>query len=410
MTRSLNELLLGIDAGGSKTIAWLALREPSGSPVRADLPVGVLGAGQAGPANVQAVGIDRAGEQMESAILQAFSMAGMPRGAVGAAVIGAAGAGRPEAKAAIQQWAIRAGVARRITVVTDGQLILPAGTPDGWGIALVAGTGSLAMGRPRPQGADAGQSGAGANAAGADAGGAAGAAAGGTISAATGGASLTRAGEPPLRAGGWGFLMGDEGGGYWMALQALAAVARAADGLDQPTSLTPKLMKALGAGAAAIATGDARQMISPLYAMAADRGRIARLAELTLEAATEGDEVALTIFKQAAHHLAGLALSVARRMEGPTAGPAAGRATGLATGPMSGPMSAAGDSPATTDAPQRAEPRSYPLAMSGGLLVNHEPLRLAVLEELTRHGFTPNPLTLVPHPVAGAVMLARGMG
>ena len=48
------------------------------------------------------------------------------------------------------------------------------------------------------------------------------------------------------RASGWGYLIGDEGSGYDIAIKGLQAVARAADGRDAPTELTDGILNRLG--------------------------------------------------------------------------------------------------------------------------------------------------------------------
>src|SRR5207302_776208 len=84
----------------------------------------------------------------------------------------------------------------------DAALLLAAGTPEGWGVAVVAGTGSMAFARA--------------------------------------------ADGRTARAGGWGPLLGDEGSGYAIALAGLRAAARSADGRAQVTPLTDRLLAAYG--------------------------------------------------------------------------------------------------------------------------------------------------------------------
>ena len=86
------------------------------------------------------------------------------------------------------EWAEQAGWARSVLMVNDGDLVIAAGTPEGWGIGVIAGTGSIAVGR-------------------------------------------TKDGRT-ARAGGWGHLIGDEGSAYRIVLDALRLVARRADGRD----------------------------------------------------------------------------------------------------------------------------------------------------------------------------------
>ena len=128
-------------------------------------------------------------------------------------------------------------------VIEDAALLLAAGTPDGWGVAVVAGTGSMAFAR----GADG----------------------------------------RTARAGGWGPLLGDEGSGYAIALAGLRAAARAADGRAAATPLTDRLLAAFG-------LTRPEELIGVVY-RGGDRAALAALAPVVLEAADAGDAVAAEI-------------------------------------------------------------------------------------------------------------------
>ena len=145
-------------------------------------------------------------------------------------------------------------------VTGDSTLLLAAGTPAGVGVAVVAGTGSMAFAR----GAD-GQT---------------------------------------YRAGGWGPLMGDEGSGYAVATAGLRAAARAADGRGPATALTDRLLAAYG-------LGRVEDLIGVVY-RESDRAEIAALAPVVLALADEGDPVAAGIAQDAAVELAAAAAAAAR--------------------------------------------------------------------------------------------------
>src|SRR5579883_899723 len=184
------ELLLGIDGGGTRTIVLLATRRASDWKV--------LGRGEAGPSNRQAVGTPAALAALDEATDRAFAASGRPRSAVHAACLGLAGAGRPVDQEIVREWATRANLAAEVQVIEDAALLLAAGTPAGWGVAVVAGTGSMAYARD---------------------------AAGRTA-----------------RSGGWGPLLGDEGSGYAIALAGLRAAAGSADGRAVAPPLTDRLL------------------------------------------------------------------------------------------------------------------------------------------------------------------------
>src|SRR5439155_1441889 len=74
-------LVVGIDGGGTRTVALLA-REGV-----------VIGRGEAGPSNLRAVGEARALMALDEAVARAFAAAGIQRTAAGSACLGVAGAG-----------------------------------------------------------------------------------------------------------------------------------------------------------------------------------------------------------------------------------------------------------------------------------------------------------------------------
>ena len=97
--------------------------------------------------------------------------------------------------------------------------------------------------------------------------------------------------------GGWGSLLGDEGGGYWIGLQALRAAARAEDGRGPRTPLYSQLLQQCGAV-------DMRAVFARVYATEIDQPLIAALAPLVLAGADAGDPVATAIVDAAAEELA----------------------------------------------------------------------------------------------------------
>jgi N-acetylglucosamine kinase-like BadF-type ATPase len=252
-----DDLVLGIDGGGTGTVALLAEARPG-----ADAPWVPLGRGEAGPSNIQAVGTAEALRALEDAIGRAFAAPGLERRPVASACFGLAGAGRPEDQAVVRSWAEQAGLARVIEVTSDTALLLAVGTPDGWGVAVVAGTGSTALART--------------------------------------------AGGATARAGGWGCLMGDEGSGYALTLAGLRAVARADDGRGPATRLTEAFLRELGLAKPA-------DLVATVYRGGRDRAGLAALAPVVLRCAQERDAVAETVVTAAADELAEAAVAAARK-------------------------------------------------------------------------------------------------
>lgn len=308
---NVTQLLLGIDGGGSKTEAWLARRDATGE-------VTVIGRAQAGPANPLDLGITAAQSAIRSAVNAAFGDAGLPLTTVSVAVMAVAGAAGDEPRQLLETWAVGARLAERCQVVADAEPVIAAGTPDGWGIALIAGTGSFARGRNQ-----------------------------------TG---------KRASAGGYGYLVGDEGSGFWLGKQALAAVVRQLERRGPETRLADALI-------ANADFPDSTALKRAVYAHGATRQSVAALAPLVADAAQKGDSVAAGILAEGARELAALVASVARDL-------------GLAE-------------------------QSFPLALAGSVLVNCRMMRDQLGEQLAAIDLTAEPSTLVPEPVAGCVRLAE---
>ena len=128
------------------------------------------------------------------------------------------------------------------------------------------------------------------------------------VIAGTGSVALARSviAERHVLAGGWGWLMGDQGGGFALGVAALRAAALAADGTGPPTVLGTLVCDALG-------TDDLRSVYNELTGSGFDRPAIGRLALVVTRASTDGDLVATRIVDEAAAYLASLVAAVAHR-------------------------------------------------------------------------------------------------
>ncbi len=168
--------------------------------------------------------------------------------------------GGPDDKAAI---AARTAGYRPLIVTHDAAIALAGATSGEPGIIVIAGTGSMAFGR--------------------------------------------NARGETARAGGWGYIFGDEGGAFDIARQALRAVLREHEGWGARTALTPALLEATGAS-------DANEMLHSFYGPDWPRVRVADLARTVSRIAEEGDPIALRLLHQAAQELALLAGSVRRQL------------------------------------------------------------------------------------------------
>ena len=117
---------------------------------------------------------------------------------------------------------------------------------------------------------------------------------------------INRSGES-AHAGGWGFLIGDEGGGYWLGLQTLKVAAKAADGFEKKTELYQQIFEHLN-----ISHPD--DLISWTYNPETTNRKIAQISELVLEVASRGDPVATKIVESGAEHLFQLYMNLVDRL------------------------------------------------------------------------------------------------
>ncbi len=256
------DLVIGVDGGGTNTVALLADRATGA----------VLGRGVSGPSNIQSVGVEAGLKALDAAIDRAFAAANLPRAKVGSIALGLAGIDRQEGLDVIHGWAARAEVADRLRTANDATLLLAAGTPDGWGLAVIAGTGSIAF-----------------------------------VRSATGEVG---------RCGGWGHTLGDEGSAYLLALNGLRAACRAADRVGPATELLPKFLTRMN-------LAGAPDLIPAIYRGPWDRAAIAGMAPVVLEAAESGDAVAGGIVRAEATELAHTAAAAVRNLGLPATLPVA---------------------------------------------------------------------------------------
>ena len=110
------------------------------------------------------------------------------------------------------------------------------------------------------------------------------------------------------RSGGWGYVLGDEGSGYWIGRSALRAVLREADKRGPKTMLTQMLLEHFG-------VGQAQGLIHEVYHTNLKPAAIGALARSVQKAFLEGDQAAIGILRAAANELESGAISVARRLE-----------------------------------------------------------------------------------------------
>jgi N-acetylglucosamine kinase-like BadF-type ATPase len=244
-------LFLGVDGGQSSTTALIA--DASGS---------ILGMGKAGPCNHvgAAEGPLKLKKTVSECLGQACSIAGLDAETVFFVSACFGMSGGPDDKASILSEIIRTS---NLTVTDDAVIALSGAMGGQPGVVTIAGTGSISLGRD---------------------------------------AHGRRA-----RAGGWGYVFGDEGGAFDLVRQALRAVLRNEEGWGSATRLREILLQQTGAS-------NANALLHAFYAKSWPRSRIAALAPLVNVAAMEGDLIANQILTESAHKLADFALAVRKQL------------------------------------------------------------------------------------------------
>ena len=240
----------GADAGGSHT-----------SAVVTDGALRVLGRAEGPAGAVRAGALDAAADAIMHTIDQALRGAGGPP--LAACVVGAAGAGDPAVAAALADALRARGAPARTEVTTDADVAFADAFPEGPGILLLAGTGSIAL-------------------------------AGGTAGS-------------RHRVGGRGWRVGDEGSGFALGRAGIAAAARALDGRGPRTALARSMPAALSLNAEA-------DLVT--WAAHAEPRAIAALGAVVQEAAEAGDPVAQALLDEAADDLVAHVLALRAHFAG----------------------------------------------------------------------------------------------
>lgn len=239
-------ITVGVDAGGTSTVAALA---NDGEFVRS----------VAGPAaNASSAGIAYAAQTIADTVLLALDGA-HPH----ALFVGAAGAGRAQVASELKDVLQARFPESRIDVRDDAYIALRAVVPQGDGVVLISGTGSIAY---------------------------------------------AERGSESFRAGGYGYLLGDEGSGYSIGAAALKQLLRSFDGRAPRDAFLDRVASSLG-------VRDTFDVLAAIYGDERPVSRLASLAPVVLEAANSGDRSANKIVQGAALELADLVKTVVKRAQ-----------------------------------------------------------------------------------------------
>ena len=248
----MSTFFIGVDGGGTKTKAVLI-----------DELGNMVGSAIGGSTNIQAVGGESLQKEMFSILNRLIGNAKKDAGDIRYIVMGLAGAGRVSDRKHIGAFFETSEYGGKVVVESDAVIALAGAFANQPGIILIAGTGSICFGK----GAD------------------------GEI----------------VRAGGWGYLLGDEGSGYAMGRDGIVAALKDLDGRGMTTSLRGILEKRYDL--------DSIDEIIPLiYSGEIDRKSIAEFAIDVFDQANKGDEKAKAIVASTGLELGLLVKAVSERL------------------------------------------------------------------------------------------------
>lgn len=245
-------LFMGIDGGGSNLRVVIT-----------DAAMQIMASSQRGTANPSTIGHDAAAALIQDAMREVLAQINDP---IKGAGIGIAGAAASHSADWLRDVVAAVLPETQIVPASDFEIALVGATGIRRGILLLAGTGSVAYG-------------------------------------------INEAGEE-LQVGGWGYLPGDEGSGYWIGMEALRLITHLEDGIQTGiTSLSAKILASLD-----LAT--AKNLIPWLYNQPKPRTyETTQLATIVLQEAEVGDPFACNIIEQAAQHLYRLYATIRQRLQ-----------------------------------------------------------------------------------------------
>jgi glucosamine kinase len=229
--------VMGVDGGATKTLAAVL-----------DLQEQTLHLGHGGSSNADAVGAQAATDSLVRATDEAVARAGIEREQLDAAVLAIAGTDTDAVAVHVRERCSGTWV-----VVNDVVGAWAAATDARPGVGVISGTGSNVLG-VGPDG---------------------------------------RA----WRAGGWGHVLGDEGSGYWLAVQSIKAALADRDGSGPQTALSAAAIDFFG-------VQSVEALATLVYAKPLSKGEIAAFAIETARVAFAGDTVARGLYARAAEELA----------------------------------------------------------------------------------------------------------
>ena len=237
-----NSYYFGIEGGG--THSRLAITDKDGK---------VLARSEAGSTNIYSVSKEEVYDNLSLLLDSALETAGLEKEDLAAGCLGSAGIGRKEEEILLREYFdLLLGPDIKVKLCSDGEILLCGGLENLEGYCLISGTGSIALGRTRR----------------------------GTL----------------VRAGGLGYMLGDEGSAAWIGKIAIMRVMRSLENRDLATNMLEPILKAAG-------LSKSSDFIHYMH-YDSDKAKVASLAPVVTAAARNGDALALDILHTSAKELA----------------------------------------------------------------------------------------------------------
>lgn len=248
----MNRYVIGVDGGGTKT-----------EYVILDYSGNIIGRTKGESTNYQVIGGRKVKEELLRGFTKLMNDTNVSSNKIDHIFLGLAGAGRESDRKEITALFSDTEFAKKITVDSDATAALAGAFGTDPGIIIISGTGAICFGKNSE----------------------------GKI----------------VRSGGWGYLLGDEGSGYFIGREAIIAVLKDLDGRGEKTKLRNRLEKHFN-------LNSIDQIIPQIYQNKIDRVAIADLAPIVFEQAHQGDAIAEEIIRRAGKELGILAKAVAQRL------------------------------------------------------------------------------------------------
>ena len=241
---------IGIDGGGTKTM----IRAVNEKMETLDT-IKIAGS------NISSIGYSKTDEILREGIRKILNRNNLTVKNCKGLCIGASGVDREKERIEIETIFRNMGF-DLIRVMNDTAIVLKTVTDRKEGIVVIAGTGSIVLGIKN---------------------------------------------KDKIRAGGWGYKLGDEGSAYWIGMQGIKAVLKAYDHVEPCTQLTNVVLDYFN-------IKKTESFIELFYKQSISKNKISEISVLVDQVARKGDAVALEILEEGGFELSKQVIAVYQRL------------------------------------------------------------------------------------------------